>query len=167
MSTEANLEAYHRIVEDLLDSSEVQSMVQWRRHNSVNCLDHSLYVSYFAFRAARYLGLDYDAAARAGLLHDLFLYDPKDKTAHEGPQWTAHPKYALRNAKRLCPNLTKKEENIIRSHMWPLSTVMPHSKEAVLVGIADKVSAVIELIHLDRFSPIRSWLPSEEVPSMA
>ncbi len=50
----------------------------------ITTLDHSLFVAYWSYRAARTLGLDEAAAARGGLLHDLYLYDSKDKSAHPG-----------------------------------------------------------------------------------
>ena len=58
-------------------------------------------------------------AARGGLLHDLYLYDSKDKSAHPGWQCFDHPRAAARNAGELTW-LSDKERNIILSHMWPL-----------------------------------------------
>jgi uncharacterized protein len=167
MATAQNLIAFRNCVGDLLTTEEVESMVQWRRHCSVSCLDHSLFVAYLAFRGARFLGLDYAAAARGGLLHDLFLYDPKDKNAHPGNQCLDHPRYALRNARRLCPDLTPKEENNIISHMWPLAPSAPRSGEALLVGIADKTSALLELSHLCRLGAINRRLPSGKTLHLA
>ena len=162
MATSQNFISFRACVDDLLGTEEVGSMIQWRRHCSVSCLDHSLFVAYLAFRGARFLGLDYEAAARGGLLHDLFLYDPKDKNAHPGSQCLDHPRYALKNAKRLCPDLTAKEENIIISHMWPLAPSAPRSGEALLVGMADKMSALLELSHLCRLGAVNRRLPSGE-----
>ena len=71
-----NTAAFLQCVGPLLESDEVSSMKQWQRHYSTTCFDHCLFVSYVAFRLARYFGWDYRAAARAGLLHDLYLYDP-------------------------------------------------------------------------------------------
>lgn len=162
MATTQNFISFRACLGDLLETNEVESMVQWRRHCSVSCLDHSIFVAYLAFRGARFLGLDYEAAARGGLLHDLYLYDPKDKAAHPGSQCIDHPRYALENAKRLCPDLTPKEENIIISHMWPLAPSVPRSGEAVLVGMADKLSALMELFHICRLGAVNKRLPSGE-----
>ena len=70
--------AFLDCVAPLLESPQVQSMKQWRHHFSITCYEHSLFVSYTAFRLARRFGWDERAAARAGLLHDLYLYDPAD-----------------------------------------------------------------------------------------
>ena len=48
-----NTAAFLQCVSPLLDTSEVNSMKQWRRHFYTTCYDHSLFVSYVAFRLAR------------------------------------------------------------------------------------------------------------------
>lgn len=82
--------------------------------------DHSLFVSYVAFRIARRWNCDYRMAARMGLLHDLYLYDCHDRTAYPGNHCFYHPAAALNNARELV-EMSEKEENIIVSHMWPLA----------------------------------------------
>ena len=50
------------------------------------------------------------------------------------------------NTARL-PLLTDKEKDIIQSHMWPLNpTDIPHSREAALVCMADKMSSSYETV---------------------
>lgn len=132
---------------DLLATGSVRSMGRWQHHGRITCLDHSLFVSYLSFRAARWLRLDAAAAARAGLLHDLYLYDPRDKSAHPGNQCFDHPRAAARNAENLT-KLSDKERNIILSHMWPLGGAMPRSLEALLVDLVDTLCAGMELSHL-------------------
>ena len=68
--------------------------------------------THLSFRAARWLRLDERAAARGGLLHDLYLYDPRDKSAHPGSQCFDHPRAAARNAEQVT-KLSDKERNII------------------------------------------------------
>ena len=68
-----NTAAFLQCVGPLLETQEVRSMMQWRHHFSITCYQHSFFVSYVAFRLARCFGWDYRAAARAGLLHDLYL----------------------------------------------------------------------------------------------
>ena len=140
--------AFLSCVAPLLASAQVQSMKRWRHHFSITCFEHSLFVSYVAFRLARRWGLDARAAARAGLLHDLYLYDPRDKTQYQGNQCFAHPVAALKNAWALCGSLTPMEENIIVSHMWPLAKKMPRYKEALVVNLADKLCATAEVCRI-------------------
>jgi uncharacterized protein len=148
MSYFLNYQGYVSCVSELIRSPMVQSMRRHNHHGNVSCYEHSVFVSYIAFRLARRLKWDYTAAARGGLLHDLYLYDPDDRSAHPGNQCFDHPVAAWKNAKALCENLSPKEENIILSHMWPLAKQRPRSREAFVVSLADKICAVAEMIHL-------------------
>ncbi len=152
MSASTNFKCYYECIGDLLNHETVRSMEGIRHHYFVTCYDHSVFVSYVAFRLARRLGADYRVAARAGLLHDLYLYDPRDKSKYEGNQCFAHPKAALKNALDLCQDLTPAEENSILTHMWPLASHMPRYKEAYIVNLADKLCATVEVCNLYRFA---------------
>ena len=114
-----------------LGSDTVRSMGQWKHHGPITTLDHSLFVAYLSYRWAKFLHLDARAAARGGLLHDLYLYDSKDKSAHPGWQCFDHPRAAAKNAQALT-DLSPKEKNIILSHMWPLGGALPRSPERIL-----------------------------------
>ena len=140
---------YAACVADLLNSDEVLWMKNIRHHHFVTCYEHSLFVSYVAYRLARHWHIDVREAARAGLLHDLFLYDPKDKTQYEGNQCFAHPVAALKNASRLT-ELSDAEADAIVTHMWPLAKKMPRYKVSYVVNVADKLCAVIEGVYLYR-----------------
>ena len=152
------LKEFTAITRELLDSQQVRSMGLWRHHGPVTCLDHSLFVAYWTYRAARFLRLDIRAATRGALLHDLYLYDPRDKSAHPGNQCFDHPVFALRNAEALCGRLTEKERNIIISHMWPLCDALPRSLEAWLVDLVDTVCASLELTRICRPARLRERL---------
>ena len=140
---------YAACVADLLNSDEVLWMKNIRHHHFVTCYEHSLFVSYVAYRLARHWNIDVREAARAGLLQDLFLYDPKDKTQYEGNQCFAHPVAALKNASRLT-ELSDAEADAIVTHMWPLAKKMPRYKVSYVVNVADKLCAVIEGVYLYR-----------------
>ena len=140
---------YAACVADLLNSDEVLWMKNIRHHHFVTCYEHSLFVAYVAYRLARHWNIDVREAARAGLLHDLFLYDPKDKTQYEGNQCFAHPVAALKNASRLT-ELSDAEADAIVTHMWPLAKKMPRYKVSYVVNVADKLCAVIEGVYLYR-----------------
>ena len=163
MRHSANFPCFLKVVGDLLTSDQVQSMSQLNHHGKVTCFDHSLFVSYLSFRAARFLKLDYRAAARGGLLHDLYLYNSKDKSAHPGWQCFDHPVAAWRNARELT-ELSQKEENIILSHMWPLARFRPRSREAALVDFVDTLCATLELCRIYRPIRLRANLPTPLAP---
>lgn len=153
-----NWQCFVACVGDLLSTPEVQSMRNIPHHPGTSCYEHSVFVAYIAFRMARRYGLDYAAAARCGLLHDLYLYDAHDKSQFPGSQFNQcfyHPKAALRNAEALCGGLSEKERNIILAHMWPLSRRMPRSREAFLVSFSDKLCATAEVAGYWRRSRVR------------
>lgn len=143
--------------EELLGSDDVRMMGSWKHHGHITTLDHSLFVAYLSFRAARLFRLDAVAAARGGLLHDLYLYDPRDKSAHPGNQCFDHPRAAARNAAELT-ELSRKEHNIILSHMWPLGGAMPRSVEALLVDFVDTLCAGMEFSGIYHPSVLRERL---------
>lgn len=132
-----------QVTQDLLEHPQVISMAQWLHHGKVTCLAHSLFVAVTAYKIGKKLHLDTTALARAGLLHDFYLYHKRDKSAHEGLQCFDHPKIAVENAKKIT-DLSEKEENIILSHMFPFGACPPKSLEAILVNGVDTFAALLE-----------------------
>lgn len=151
-----NWNCFQTCVADLLDAPQVQSMRIYAHHPGVNCYEHSVFVAYAAFRLARRFGLDYKACARAGLLHDFYLY-PWQGGAYKGNMTLDHPEAALRNAQKLT-SLSDKEKNIIQAHMWPLAVHMPHSREAWVVSLADKLCCILETVQIYRRTKVRAVL---------
>lgn len=154
---EAREREFVALTKELLDSEPVRMMGRWKHHGSVTTLDHSLFVAFSTYRVARALRMDVRSAVRGALLHDLYLYDSHDKTAHPGNQCTDHPRFAARNADALTP-LTPKERNIILSHMWPAGGPLPRSLEAWTVDLVDTVCASLELSRIYRPSRLRERL---------
>lgn len=161
-----NLHCFLSVIGQLLDTPEVQSMAQWRHHFDVTCYEHSLFVSYIAFRLARFFRMDCYAAARAGLLHDLYLYSPYDPTSHPGNQCFYHPVAALHNAKALVPDLSPEEQNSILTHMWPLAAHMPKCRLAIIINLSDKFCATLEVLKLYHLLRVRDVMPASTYCSM-
>ena len=112
---------YEACVADLERSGAVQSMRFLPQHaEGVSTYDHASLVAYTSFRVCSVLGLDARAAARGGLLHDLFLYNWQDHSIHSFlDHMENHPRYALENAEALFA-LTDTERDIIATHLPPL-----------------------------------------------
>lgn len=137
---------YLDCIGDLINHEMVRSMKNYVQHCDIDCLEHSLYVSYSSYLICRRLGLDDRSAARGGLLHDFFLYDWHVKNQHRGLHGFAHPHIALQNANRYF-QLNELEQDIISKHMWPLTISLPQHKEAFIVAMADKYCAFMEICN--------------------
>lgn len=148
---------YYYCVRDLLAKEDIQAMAEIKQHiKSVNCLQHCLFVSYFSFRLCRLLRGSGREAARAGLLHDMFLYDQHRQENRQG-HWKKHPAQALAHAQQVS-ELSGREENCILAHMWPLTKARPRCKEAWIVNVVDSLCALMEWTHLYHLMGMRKKL---------
>lgn len=132
---------YYRCISDLIENEYVRQMDNYIQHGSTTTLKHCIMVSYNSYQLAKKMNLDYISAARAGLLHDFYLYD-----WHDGPKADSffkkhgftHSRTALKNAEKYF-ELNDVEKDIILKHMWPLTlTLVPKYKESMLVSFVDK-----------------------------
>lgn len=136
---------YLDCVEDILVHPVFCSMEQYIQHGETTCREHCIQVSYRAYLLCRKHGWDWRAAARGGLLHDLFLYDwhaPVKERGHRFHGFT-HPGTAAENAEKYF-SISPKERQIIRRHMWPLTVVPPTSMAGMAVMWEDKVCGLAE-----------------------
>lgn len=138
-------EEFYDCIKDLLNEEDVKELKSYFQHFKTTRLQHSINVSYYTFLWCKRLGLSYREGARAGLLHDLYLYDWKKKEQPmEGRHSVVHPQVALQTAKQLA-EITPIMEDAIVKHMWPMSFHMPKYKESWVLTIADKCCALFEL----------------------
>ncbi len=135
---------YLKCVSELLESENVKDLDNYSQHLNTSRLQHSINVSYYSYLICKRLKFDYKSAARAGLLHDLYLYN-RHICKFEESHTIYHPKEALRNAKKIV-ELNEIEEDAILKHMWPLCKGLPKYKETVVVTLADKYCATAEII---------------------
>lgn len=149
---EENRALFAACLDGLENDPTVRAMQEIPQHvKGVSCYDHCLFVAYVGFTLCRACGLDYRAAARAGLLHDLYLQHWEETDVGRLRRLTLHPRLALDHARAF--GLSPMEEDIIGKHMWPLTVALPRYREAYLVGLADKLCAVLEMAHL--YEPLK------------
>ena len=131
---------YKEIANEIINHEEYIKLKQIT-HHSISRYDHCLRVSYYSFMVTKFLRLDYIAATRAGLLHDFFLetYNPSNKAS----LLIEHPNYAVENSKKYF-EINKKEEDIIRTHMFPITPTLPKYIESWIVCITDDIAAFVE-----------------------
>ena len=140
---------YMSIVNNILDNDEFLKIRQIE-HHGISRYDHSLKVSYYSYRIAKALHLDYEQTAVGGLLHDFFL-SPEDRTQKDRlVSVFTHPKQAVDMAKSQF-DLTTKEIDMIRSHMFPINLSVPKYAESWIVSMVDKCVATNEFAIKFRF----------------
>lgn len=142
--TKSEIDLFLDCISDLIESEVVQKMCNFTQHGDTTTFDHCLMVSFKSFQFCRKFNLGYRAAARGGLLHDLFLYDWHDKDLEINLHGFYHPGIALRNAEKAFV-LDDKEKEIIKKHMWPLTVVPPKCREAYVICYFDKTCTLKEV----------------------
>ncbi len=136
---------YINIVNDILNNKKFMQ-IDNERHHGLSRLDHSLRVSYYSYKIAKKLKLNYVETARAGLLHDFFAMNDMSIKKRSFSMFF-HPYYALDNANREF-TLTDREKDIIINHMFPtLPHKIPKYLESWLVSIVDKQIATYEFYY--------------------
>ncbi|MCI6350223.1 MAG: HDIG domain-containing protein [Tenericutes bacterium] len=136
-------EEYNELIKDIITNDKVKSMDNFIQHCDTTTLEHSKEVSYLCYKICKKLKLDYKSATRASLLHDFYLYEWR--TNKERWHEFKHPYIALKNAEEEF-NLNRKEKNMIKTHMWPLTIIPPSSLEGLVLTLVYKYSATKEII---------------------
>ena len=122
------------------------------QHGHITTYEHVMNVVCMSYELNKTLHLHADrrSLVLGAFLHDFYLYDWHDRSAHKRLHGFRHPVDALKNAKERF-SLNRKEENIIVSHMWPLTlTRLPRCREAAIVCLSDKLCAAYETIFKDK-----------------
>jgi uncharacterized protein len=127
------------IATPLLEHPVVKALAQYNHHKAKTRLEHVKEVAWLSFLWGKRLSLDCRAIVRGALLHDLFFYD----WMREGPRLHGfrHHNIALANARRLT-ELSPKEIDIIKRHMWPLTIIPPRYAESLVVCMVDTFCSV-------------------------
>lgn len=140
--------------QELTASSNLAAMAEYPQHGSTCRLLHSVAVAYYSCRFGALLGRGFHMreTVRGALFHDYFFYDAQDgDPAHKG-HWSRHPEIAWRNASKEL-ELTRREADIIRRHMFPLTLKPPKYREGLVVMMVDKGCSVYEFFKRRRPYP--------------
>lgn len=123
-------------------------MKHFVQHGRISTFEHVASVTRLSFYLNRrfHIGASDRELVRGAFLHDFYLYDWHDGTSHERLHGFHHPAVALKNAMQRYA-LSPVEQNIIQSHMWPLTLFsVPKCRAAVIVCLADKICSAYETI---------------------
>ena len=141
-------ELVHSTARNMLENSRFHLTKRFIQHGRISVYSHCLSVAIMSVRIANILHIntDYTSLIRGALLHDYFLYDWHDNPdGRHNLHGFTHPSKALRNALEDF-ELTHKERDIIKHHMFPLVPVPPKCREAWIVCTADKICALQETL---------------------
>lgn len=144
--TKEEYKEFYETIKDIAEHPVVRQMKRYPQHGNTSCYKHCLRVAFHNYMLCKKLKLDARSAARAGMLHDLFLYDWHTHAKETGERWHGlkHPETAYRNAKKLV-KLNKIEADVIRSHMWPVTLRhIPKTKEGWVTVLTDKYAGAVE-----------------------
>ena len=115
-----------------------------KKHHGTNRYDHSLRVAIKTYKYAIKHNMDVVEVTRASLLHDFFFN--KDFGSNDQMyKLKSHPMMSVVNSK-MHFHINQKQEDIIRTHMFPITREIPKNNTAMAVSIIDKEVALYETI---------------------
>ncbi len=139
-----NINEFSDIIIEFLQNSEYIKLNNFYQHINISRLTHSINVAYITYILCKKFKLNYISATKGAMLHDFFLYDWKQKNESPLKHSLNHPKFALKNSKKIFA-VDKIMEDCILNHMWPLGK-FPKTNEGRIVQLADKYSTTYEVI---------------------
>lgn len=131
---------FYEINKDIFENKEFNKLKNYK-HHGITRYEHSINVSYLTYKVTRKICKNYKEITRAALLHDFFTDEVEEVNSLK--KLINHPKYALENAKKSF-NISKLQEDIILSHMFPIGIRIPKYKESWIVDLIDDYVAVCE-----------------------
>ena len=147
LTRQENLEI-RKYLQNLKATKEASLMKQYIQHGQISTYEHVISVArlslYLNHRLR--LGAPDPELVRGAFLHDFYLYDWHKNGFPGRLHGFRHPAIALKNALQRY-SLTPIEQNIILSHMWPLTLFsVPRSRAAFLVCLSDKICSAYEVV---------------------
>ena len=148
-----NNSEFIEIIDDLLHNETVLNMKNFRQHYETSCFDHCLEASYFCYKICKKFKLDYVSAARAAMVHDLFLYNWRERQPdRKGLHAFTHGKTSYENACKIM-EVNDLQKDMIIKHMWPLTLKLPRYKETYILTLVDKYCALSESYYEIKSKP--------------
>jgi uncharacterized protein len=142
----------NKIGKTILKTESFEKALSQIHHDKTTVGAHSMEVACTALAISRRLkglkiSVNEEQMIRGALCHDLGILGRYDKFANNFVCCYRHPKDSVVVADKLLGGLTDIEKDVIAHHMWPVTPVPPHHREAYIVTLADKICAVREIIR--------------------
>lgn len=137
---------------DVLKSEEMKKAFEQTHHQWSTVGEHTFRVAFssvmicYALRKLN-IKVSIPAVVVGALCHDLGILGRSEKFSSVRECSREHPKDSVEVARGIVGEMPEKTEDIIVRHMWPAGEAeVPNSIEGVVVSVADKYSAVKDLV---------------------
>ena len=137
---------------DVLQSEEMKKAFKQTHHQWSTVGEHTCRVAFssvmicYALRKLN-IKVSIPAVVVGALCHDLGILGRSEKFSSAKECSREHPKDSVEVARNIVGEMPEKTEDIIERHMWPAGeSEAPNSIEGVVVSVADKYSAVKDLV---------------------
>ena len=155
---------------DVLKSEEMKKAFEQTHHQWTTVGEHTFRVAFssvmicYALRKLN-IKVSIPAVVIGALCHDLGILGRNEKFSSAKECSREHPKDSVEVARGLVSEMPEKAEDIIERHMWPAGdSEVPNSIEGVVVSVADKYSAVKDLVKGSEIknTGVKNYLRSEK-----
>ncbi len=152
---------FNEIINKYIIHPKFQQLKDFKHHGHSR-YDHSLRVAYYTYKVTKALHLNYEQSTEAALLHDFFLDEVIEEKSIN--RMRHHPKYAAINAAKYF-NIDNKQQNMIRTHMFPVTLTPPTYLEGWILDFVDDGVAIYEkktsydnkkVVHRRKLNPVVS-----------
>ena len=128
---------YLKIVQDLINTPEVQQLKNYIQHHDNDRYTHVIAVSYRSYVLAKHMGMDAISVARAGILHDLFYYDWRTSHYSMSTHAFVHPLVAVDAAKKITciPWVVANGHHLKKLGYWTLLMIMKPLERVYMVWL--------------------------------
>lgn len=148
-----NKQIYYDIYSEFNNINKFRELKSIRHHGD-NRLNHINRVAKLSFHISKKLGLDYISCTRGAIMHDFFTTDDINKQDNKYRTFLKkHPVEALTNSMKYF-EVNDIEEDIILSHMYPITKRKPEYVESKIVCIADKLISFYEFFRFETKSSV-------------
>ena len=131
---------FNLLIQPIVENEEFIKTKQIK-HHGLTRYDHSRRVAYFSYLVTKFLRLDYKETTKAAMLHDFFTTEVENENAIF--KLRRHPNHAVENSQKYF-NLSDKQVDIIKTHMFPVTFTPPKYLESWIVDIVDDVVSIYE-----------------------
>ena len=155
---------------DVLKSDEMKQAFEQTHHQWSTVGEHTFRVAFssvmicYALRKLN-IKVSIPAVVVGALCHDLGILGRSEKFSSAKECSREHPKDSVEVAREIVNDMPEKAEDIIERHMWPAGeSEAPNSIEGVVVSVADKYSAVKDIVKGSEVknTGVKNYLRSEK-----